>query len=265
MTEQIIFLGVGAMAGVLAGLLGVGGGIVVVPSLNMLLGSHFPANLVMHMAVGTSLAIMIFTALSAAYAYNKRDLIVWSLVYKFIPGLLLGTITGSIVARHLPGHVLSIAFGIFLICVATNMLFSKKPAAHRELPPVSILNIFAFLMGICSGFFGIGGGTMMVPFFVYCNVEIHKAAGTSSLCGFPLALTGAITLIIVGWNPVASFHVPPGTTGYVYWPAALLIATASLLCAPLGTRIAVWLPGPILKRIFSILLYFTAINLIVRA
>ncbi|HVY53330.1 MAG TPA: sulfite exporter TauE/SafE family protein [Gammaproteobacteria bacterium] len=265
MTEQILFLGVGVLAGILAGLLGLGGGIIVVPSLNILLASHFPSVLVMHMAVGTSLAVMVFTALSAAYAYHRRKLVLWPLFYKFIPGLLAGTITGSIVARHLSGHILSIAFGFFLLLVATNMLFSKKPSPHRELPQPLFLNIIAFLMGICSGFFGIGGGTMIVPFFVYCNVDIRKAAGTSALCGFPLALTGATTLIMTGWNTVASYSVPPGTTGYVYWPAAVLIASGSLLCAPLGTRIAVWLPSSVLKKVFSILLYLTAINLIMRA
>lgn len=261
MIEQILFLATGAIAGSLAGLLGVGGGIIVVPCLNAILPAHFSYELVPHIAVGTSFAIMMFTASSAAYAYHRRGLIIWSLFYKLIPGVLIGTIIGSIIARHLSGRLLLVLFSIFLLIIAFNMFFSKKTRTHNSLPSIIILNSISLLMGLCSGFFGIGGGTMMVPFFLYYNIETRKAAGTAALCGLPLAITGTITLILSGWTSTSIHSAPSGTIGYVYWPAALTIAVASLLFAPVGTRIAVWLPTPILKKIFAILLSITAINL----
>lgn len=260
--EQIYYLIAGALAGTLAGMLGVGGGIIVVPILIYLYSKHFPADLVAHMAVGTSLAIMIFTALSSAYAYQRRGLIVWQLFYKFTPGLIIGVITGSIVGRLISSESLSIAFGIFMMLVAINMFFAGKPKAHRDFPGRLAMGVIGACVGTCSGFFGIGGGTMIVPFFTYCNLEMRKATGTSSLCGFPIALIGAVSLIITGWNVAIDHHMPFGTTGYVYWPAALMIAITTILFAPLGTRLAVWLPGKILKRIFAVVLFFTAINLL---
>lgn len=259
-----LYLLVGVAAGILAGLLGVGGGIIVVPALTLLFSNGlFSSDLVMHMAVGTSLAIMIFTAISSGYAYHRRGLVIWPLFLKFTPGLLLGTITGAIIAKHLSGRDLTIAFALFLIIIAIRMFFSKTVKAESQLPNLFILTAVSFCVGILSGFFGVGGGIVMVPFFSYCNVPIHKATGTSSACGFPLAIVGTLLLIITGWTMVIANHPPVGTTGFVYWPAAILIAITSILFAPVGTRLAVWLPGLLLKRVFAIVLVLTAIELFI--
>jgi uncharacterized protein len=259
--EQLLFLLTGAIAGSLAGLLGVGGGFIVVPCLNAILRNHFPSPLVPHIAVGTSFAIMIFTASSAAFAYYRRRLIEWDLFYQFMPGAVIGTLIGSIVARYIPGQTLLTAFSIFLIAVAINMLFSHQPKASHasySLIPVIIISV---IPGLCSGFFGVGGGTLMVPFFISCKIEVRKAAGTASLCGLPLAIIGTFSLIISGWANGA-IHTTTDTTGYIYWPAVLTVALASLFFAPIGTRIAVWLPPKTLKKIFAIVLIITAIHLI---
>ena len=193
----LLYLLVGVVAGILAGLLGVGGGIIVVPALSLLF-SHglFSSTLVMHMAVGTSLAIMIFTAASSGYAYRRRNLVFWPLFWKLLPVYYLGTITGAIVAKHISSRNLTIAFAFFLILIAIRMFFSKLVKGRKAITNIFVLTIISFGVGMFSGFFGIGGGIIMVPFFIYCSLEIYKATGTSSICGFPLAIIGTLSLIM---------------------------------------------------------------------
>lgn len=253
----ILYLITGALAGLLAGLLGIGGGIIAVPMLTFIFKyQHFSPDTLMHIAVGTSLAIMIFTSMSSAYAYQKKHLILWPLFYKFIPGLLLGTISGTFIAKYMTNEHLTIAFAIFIVVIAIHLLTEKLVKAKQDLPKAPILFIFAFIIGSFSGFFGIGGGSMMVPFFVYCNIEIHKATGTSSLCGLPVAIVGTVTAMVTGWGSVE------GITGYVYWPAALLVAITSLIAAPIGARVAIKLPSNVLKKVFAVMLILTAISLL---
>lgn len=262
MLTLTLYLLTGACTGILAGLLGIGGAIIVVPVLVKLFTPQFPPDLVMHLAVGSSLAIMIFTTLSAAYAYYRRGLISFPLFYKFTPGLIVGAITGSFISRQIPSRGLAIFFGIFMLVVAVNLFFSKKFTVQRPLPGLVVLSSVAFLIGILSGILGVGGGTMMVPFFAYCQIEMHKVTGTSSLCGLSLALTGTLCFIITGWTASMSANLPTGTTGYIYWPAVISIASASLIFAPLGTRLAVLTSGRTLKRIFALLLVVTAYSLL---
>jgi uncharacterized membrane protein YfcA len=265
LANQLLYLLTGAIAGIFAGLLGVGGGIVVVPILNLLFSSIFPDYLLMHMAIGTSLAIMIFTAASSTYAYQRHGLIIWSLFLRFIPGMILGTITGTIIAMYLSSRTLQIAFAIFLLLVALKMFDTRKTPSNRQLPQFFGLTIAAFLTGILSGFFGIGGGTLMVPFFVYCSLIMQNATATSSACGFMLAIIGTISLIITGLPATSMPNIPYGTTGFVYWPAVLPIAITSVLFAPIGTQISVWVSPNALQYVFAVALIFTAIYLFMKS
>ena len=262
MVEQLLYLFIGAIAGLSAGLLGVGGGIVVVPLLVILFTSIFPANLLMHMAVGSSLTIMIFTAASTTYAYQRRGLVNWSLFYRFIPGMALGVITGSMIAMYLSSQFLQITFALFLLVIAIKMFDTRKADAQRQLPQMLGLTIAAFCTGILSGFFGVGGGVLMVPFFVYCNVLMQNATATSAVCGLMLAIIGTISLVITGLHAVNISNMPLGTTGFVYWPAVFPIVITSILFAPIGTRIAVSLSPQVLQRIFAIALLVTAYYLL---
>jgi uncharacterized membrane protein YfcA len=264
MIEQLMYLITGAVAGLCAGLLGVGGGIVIVPILTLFFAGFFPADLLMHMAIGTSLAIMIFTAASSAYAYHCRGLVLWPLFLRFTPGMVLGTIVGSIIAMFLSSHSLSIAFAIFLLIIAVRMFIDRNVHSERQLPGWIGLTIAAFLTGILSGFFGIGGGVLMVPFFVYCNVVMQKATGTSAICGLVLAVIGTASLTLTGLPAVSTATVPAGTTGFVYWPAVLSIAITSVIFAPMGTRIAVWLSPDVLRRLFALVLVFIALYLMIQ-
>ncbi len=261
--EQLLYFLTGAFAGVLAGLLGVGGGIVVAPILVLLFSSIFPADLLMHMATGTSLAIMIFTAASSAYAYQRRGLVIWPLFLRFTPGMVLGALTGTFIAKYLSSYTLQIAFAIFLLLVAIKMFDTRKVDKTRPLPHMTGLTIAAFFTGVLSGFFGVGGGTLMVPFFVYCSVIMQRATATSAACGCVLAVTGTLGMIFMGSSATHIAAIPHGTTGFVYWPAAFPIAITSVLFAPLGTRIAVWVSPLVLQRIFAVVLVLTAIYLLI--
>lgn len=261
MIVQISYLFTGVFAGILAGLLGVGGGIVVVPVLDILFSSLFPPNLLMHMAIGTSLAIMIFTTASTTYNYQRKGLVNWSLFYQFTPGMFLGAITGTWIAKYLSSDTLRIAFAIFLLIIAVKMFDTRKVHTEKQLPSFLIISMVAFCTGMISGFFGVGGGSLMVPFFVYYNVIMQNATATSSACGFILAIIGTICLIITGLSVASISNVPAGTTGFVYWPAVFPVALTSVIFAPIGTRLAIWLPANILQRIFAVIIIFTAIYL----
>jgi hypothetical protein len=264
--ELFSYLLTGIIAGILAGLLGIGGGTLVVPILDLLFSRLFPENLVMHMAIGTSLAIMMFTTASSTYAYHRHRLILWPLFIKFIPGMVLGTLTGSFLAKYLSNHSLRIAFAIFLFIVALKMFDTRKTQAKREeLPHFFILTIAAFFTGVLSGFFGVGGGTLMVPFFVYYSIIMQNATGTSAVCGFVLSIIGTISLIITGLSAASGVHIPAGTTGFVYWPAVLPVALTSILFAPLGTKIAVRVSANVLQRCFAVILILTALYLFLRS
>lgn len=256
-----MYLLTGALAGLLAGLLGVGGGIIVVPMLVIVFEHHhFPRELVMHMAVGTSFAVMMFTSISSTVAYSRRDLIEWPLFFRFVPGLLFGTVSGASVAHYLSGDHLRVVFGIFLIVMSLYLAFQKTIVSHRSLPSSVLIVTLSFFIGVLSGLFGIGGGAMMVPFFLYCHLTMHRASGTSAVCSFPLAVLGTVSLIITGWATLAASNDPAlyGSTGFVYWPAALITAITSLIFAPIGARLGMRLPNRMLKRIFSVLLILIA-------
>ena len=257
MVEQILYLLIGAITGISAGMLGVGGGIVVVPILVIIFTPVFPSNVLMHMAIGTSLAVMIFTAACSTYAYQRRGLVLWSLFYRFTPGMALGTITGSVIAMYLSSRSLQITFAIFLLVISLKMFDTKKTLAQRQLPKRLGLNIVAFCTGILSGFFGVGGGVLMVPFFVYCNVIMQNATATSAVCGLMLSIIGTISLVITGLHTLGTSSLPTGSTGFVYWPAVFPIAFTSILFAPVGTRIAVTLSPKVLQRVFAIALLVT--------
>lgn len=210
MLEQILYLITGVTAGLLAGLLGVGGGIVVVPILNLLFVNQFSSTLTMHIAIGSSLAVMMFTALSSAYAYYRRGLIVWPLFYKFIPGLLLGMAVGAVITMRVSSHSLQIAFAIFMMIVAINMFFSKTVTAQRELPSFKSMTFFAFLTGICSGLFGVGGGTLMVPFFFTAMLRCIKRQVHLLSVDCRLLSWAQSVLFLQAWKKRAALLCPQG-------------------------------------------------------
>ncbi len=246
------YLAIGAVAGVLAGLLGVGGGLVIVPALVFVFEhAGIAPQHVLHLALGTSLASILFTSLSSIRGHHAHGAVNWQIVRSIAPGILLGTFAGATVAGQISTTGLKWLFVAFAVLVSLQMLAGAKPPATRTLPgPAGMLGAGGFI-GLISSFVGIGGGSLSVPFMSWCNVSIHQAIGTSAAIGFPIALAGALGYLVNGW---AAAGLPPGASGFVYWPALAGIVLASMLTASVGAKLAHRLPVMRLKKLFAVLL-----------
>ncbi len=250
----------GIAAGLIGGALGLGGGIVIVPALYFLFSwQNLPADIIMQMAVSTSLATIVFTSLSASYAHHKREAVLWQTTWMLIPGIFVGAIIGANIADALPSDTLRISFGIFEILVAIQIGFHLRPKAQHSLPERGGLFVTGTLIGSLSTILGIGGGTITVPFLLWCNVSIRHAVGTSSACGLPIALVGVVSMIIIGWSHE---ELPKLSLGYVYLPAALGITITSMLFAPIGAKIAHSLPTPTLQKMFAVIALIAGLNIL---
>lgn len=249
----LLYLATGVFAGFLAGLLGVGGGLVIVPVLAFIFAAqHFPAEQIMHTALGTSLASIMFTSISSLRAHHAHGAVNWQVVRGITPGIIAGTLVGSIVAAQLSTVFLKVFFVIFLYYVATQMTLNIKPKPSRELPGVTGMFGAGGVIGAVSSLVGIGGGTLSVPFMTWCNIKLHQAIGTSAAIGFPIAAAGAVGYIANGWGHEA---LPALSLGFVYLPALAGLVVASVLTAPLGARLAHRLPVAKLKKFFALLLF----------
>lgn len=257
--DILIYLILGCFAGLAAGLLGVGGGLIIVPVLAWVFADQgFISTQVMHLAIGTSLATIVFTSLSSIRAHQAIGAIDWKIVLLLAPGLVLGAITGASIAHFINSKGLSLFFGIFELWVAIQMSFNISPKAKRHLPRKLSTNIIAAFIGVVSSIVGIGGGTLTVPFLVWCDVHMQKAVAISAACGFPIALAGMFGFILMGKQSL----VPEYAVGYVYLPALGSIIITSIIFAPLGAKLAHALPEKILKRVFAGLLYVLAIKML---
>lgn len=247
----------GGFTGFTAGLLGIGGGLILVPFLTFLFAHQgFAAQHVVHMAVATSLATILFTSLSSVRAHHRHGGIRWVEARSIALGILVGGWAGALVAARLPTFWLALIFAGFVGFAATRMISSRQPRPGRALPGAAGLFGIGTLIGAISSFVGAGGGFISVPFMVWCNVPMHQAVATSAALGFPVAAAGTIGYVISGWNVPG---LPPATLGFVYLPALLVVAAASVLTAPLGARLAHRLGTRTLKRVFAGLLYSLAI------
>ncbi len=243
---------VGVVAGILAGLLGVGGGLVIVPILAYTFTKQgVPYEMIMHLALGTSLASIMFTSISSFMAHNRVGAVRWDIVRQIVIGILVGTFLGSCVASRMSTAFLSFFFVVFLYCVAYQMIRDRKPNPSRELPGSMGMFGVGNIIGAVSSFVGIGGGSLSVPFMIWCNIPAHKAIGTSAAIGFPIAVSGAIGYIYSGWHDP---NLPAWSLGYVYLPAFIGIVAASVITAPFGAKLAHRLPVKRLKQVFAVLL-----------
>jgi uncharacterized membrane protein YfcA len=253
------YLVLGAFAGFLAGLLGVGGGLVIVPVLAFLFTTqHFNEANILHLALGTSLASIIFTSLSSVRAHHAHGALDCRMVLGITPGIVTGTLLGSVLAAHLSTAALKLFFVAFLFYAATQMVLDIRPKAHQQLPGKLGMFSAGNVIGAVSSLVGIGGGTLSVPFMLWCNVAMHRAIGTSAAIGFPIAIAGAAGYIL---NGMAADNLPAHSLGFIYLPALAGIALASIITAPLGARTTHRLPVKRLKKIFAVLLYLLGIQM----
>jgi uncharacterized protein len=254
---------IGVASGFLGGLLGIGGGIVIVPLLIVLLDvlAFLPPDQVTAVAVATSLACVLFTSLSAAITQIRARMVDWDIVRRWTPFLILGSYLAGWVATALPVLVFRGLIGVFLLFVAFVMLTRWRPSAHQQPPGVGLSAALGTAGGLVSGIAGIGGGNVVVPTLVYFNVPVHRATATSSTLGVPIALAGTLGYVTVGLN----LDLGPGMAGYLYVPGFLAIVSAAVLTAPLGVKTAHAIEPQPLRRAFGLLLILAASRMLYTA
>jgi uncharacterized membrane protein YfcA len=248
-----IYLVTGSVAGVLAGLFGVGGGLIMVPALALVLPHRgLPDAVYMQVAIGTSLAVISLTSLSSARAHHARGAVRWDVVLRFAPGLVLGALVGAAIADLLDGAALERIVGAGALAVALQMLLQKPPqdGPTRARPALAELLAAGGFIGLASALVGIGGGSLTVPYLQWRGLSIREAIGSAAACGVPIAWGGAAGFIAAGWD----VSLPGPHLGYVDLAALAGLAVASVSCAPLGARLAHRLPPLQLKRAFAALL-----------
>ena len=249
MADFAAYLALGAVVGFFAGLLGIGGGIIIVSTLAIMLAARGVApGYVMHLAIGTSLAAIVFGSFSSFRAHDRRGAVDWDVVKTMVPGLLAGVVGGAVAARFLPEGFLKGWFVGFTLFVVVQMVFGFKPKPSRGLPGRTSLRAMAVLIGVCSSLFGGGAAAIGVPYLTWSNVTPHRAIGTVAALGFPVAIAGTAGYVLSGWNAPG---LPPGSAGFVFLPAFLGISVTSVMFAPLGARLAHRLQGPTLRRVFA--------------
>lgn len=259
----LMYLIVGACAGLLSGLFGIGGGLLIVPVLVFSFGAMgFAAEVIMPMAIGTSLATIVVTSISSTRSHHQNGNVDWSIFVLLAPGIAVGVWLGVQTVVRLPAEHLQRAFGCFALIVAAQMAFSLKPKPSRELPAKPMVMIVGSGIGYLSAMFGIGGGTLTVPYLSWCNIKMQRAVGTAAACGLPIACVGALSNIVVGWDKPG---LPEDSLGFVYWPAFLGIVLTSAWLARYGAMLAQRLPADKLKRAFAVFLLIVGMQFIVRS
>lgn len=254
----------GLVTGFLAGLLGIGGGMLLVPFITFILGHRgIPADLAVKMAIATSMATIAFTSISSVRAHHRRGAVRWDLVQRLAPGIVLGAALASVgVFRLIEGRWLALLFAGFVAFSATQMLRARKTPSQRGLPGPAGQLAAGGAIGFLSGLVGAGGGFVSVPFMTWCNVVMHQAVATSAALGFPIALANVLGYI---WSGAGLDGRPEGSLGFVFLPALAVIASASVLMAPIGVRVAHALPVQTLRRVFAVILYGLAVTMAYRA
>lgn len=263
MSIAIVYIGyviIGAVAGVLGGLLGIGGGVITVPCLLYVFHFlNFPQPYIMHMAIATSLAAMIFNTAAATWAHHKRGNVLWDVFQKMVPGFIIGAIIGAIIAIWLSGVFLEIIFGLFLCFLA--FFFYRKKAVHattHRLPSPLILSSYCCCIGAFSNLLGIGGGSMVVPLLTTFKITDRKAIGTSAASTLITTLLGTITYLIMGRSDIPSLE----TVGLIDLPAFFIIGITAFFCAPVGVKLTHEISPDKVRKIFAIVLVITGLSLI---
>lgn len=266
MIALLLYLAVGACSGVLAGLFGIGGGMIIVPILaySFRYLNGFDPEIVMHMAVATSLAVIIFTSLNAVWAHHKKNAVQWSLMIWMTVGILVGAVIGGGISSSLPGAWLQTCIGIFALLMAVQMYFNIKPKGSDNavftMPSRIWQTLSGGVIGIASAIFGIGGGSITVPLLVWKHLPIHRAVATSAACGIPVAVFGALSYVFFGWGHAS---LPAYSAGYVYLPAVVGVAATSMIFARVGVQLAHKLSTKRLRQLFALLQVCVGISFLV--
>lgn len=258
MVEITLLLLLGAFSGFIAGLLGLGGGLIMVPALLYLLAGSTDQTVLMHTAVGTALASMVFTSISSVWAHHRHGAIHWHNFKKLTPTILLGAFSGAMLTKVMSFDSMRLFFALFEFSVAVIMYFGLSSAAHVDSLKKWVWQITGYIIGLVSAVVGIGGGTMTTPFLTYNNVDIKNAIATSAAVGMPIAVAGVLGFIVAGWNVESA----SGDLGFINAQALMSIVAMSVLFAPFGAKVAHNVDGKKLKKFFAIFLAFLGLSVI---
>jgi uncharacterized membrane protein YfcA len=256
----IAYLAMGLVVGLFAGMLGIGGGVMLVPLMVFLFtAQEFAPDRVLHLALGTSLTSIVFTSLSSLYAHHRHGAVRWDIVRQAAAGLVIGTLVGTSVADALKSKYLAIIFVAFVYYSAAQLFLNMKPKPSRQLPGLIGMQIAAVAIGLVSSLVGAGGGVVSIPLMTLCNVPMRNAVGTSAALGLPIALAGATGYAL---NGLGLDHLPPWSIGYIYLPALAGIVLGTLLTVPVGAKVAHRIPVAHLKRLFAVILFVLATRML---
>ncbi len=268
----IYYLIAGAFAGILAGLFGIGGGMIIVPALIYIFKAQgIPEATLTHIGIGTSLATIIVTSISSLRAHNSRGAVNWNVWKRMAPGLVAGSLIGAGIASVIQGNSLQALIGIGAFLVGLKILFMKNKALEEndlsKLPSPAVQTGLGGCIGIVSAIFGIGGGTLTVPILSYCGLKIKNAVGTSAACGLPIASAGAVGFFVFGQfiDPNIKETLPNGVLGFVHVYAFLCVSLASFFTARIGAKLAHKLPATTLKKAFAVLLLIVGVKLVLNS
>lgn len=221
--------------------------------------NQFPPDLVVHLALGTAMATLVFTSVSSVITHHRHQAVHWALVYKIVPGILIGTFGGALLAGYLNLRILSLIFTILIYFLATRMLIDSKPETGKELPGAGILSLVAASIGLISSLTATGGAALVVSFLVKRQTSIHKAIGTAAAIGWPLAVAGTLGYFLAG---LSETELPAYSVGYIYLPATAGIVITSVILAPVGARLTHKTQARTLRKIFAVLLYILATKML---
>ncbi|WP_445938537.1 sulfite exporter TauE/SafE family protein [Pseudomonas sp.] len=259
--ELLLYLVLGAAAGTLAGLFGVGGGIIIVPVLVLSFAAQgVDPSVLTHLAVGTSLATIIFTSINSVIEHHRKGAVLWPVFAWMTLGILLGAAIGAKTAAAIQGPMLQKIIGVFAIIIAVQMALELKPKASSTVPGKPGLTVAGVVIGWASAIFGIGGGSLTVPFLTWRSVSMREAVATSSACGLPIAVASALSFIWLGWHKP---ELPEWSMGFVYLPALVGIAIPGMFFARVGARMAHKLSPRLLKRLFALLLFSVGLSFLI--
>ena len=257
----LAYIAAGAVVGVLAGLLGIGGGMTLVPVMAALFtAQHFLPDHVVHIALATSMASIIFTSGSSVREHWKLGGVDFAIVRRMAPGMVAGSLLATMASAAIPQRMLALAFAVIVYIGATQILLNRKPAAARSLPSALPLFGVGASIGVVCGLVSAGGAFLTIPFMLWCGVPMRTTIGTAALIGIPVAVVGTIGYIISGWRIAG---LPPYSFGFISLPALAGLVCGSVLTAPYGARLAHRLPVPTIRRIFACLLYVLATKMLV--
>jgi len=256
----IVYLLMGLFVGFFAGMLGIGGGLILVTLMVFLFSLQgFSADRIVHIALGTSLTSIVFTSISSLRGHHRHGAVRWDIVKMATPGLVAGTLLGTFVADRIASKYLAVFFVAFVYYSAVRMFVEMKPKPTRTLPGRTGMSVAAIITGIVSSLVGGGGGLLSIPLMTMCNVPMRNAVGTSAALGLPIAIAGAAGYL---YNGLGQDHLPPLTLGYVYVPALVGIVIGTFVTVPAGVKAAHAMPVPRLRKIFAVILFLMATRML---